>query len=67
MAEVSHLVEFSKDGAHFACIDDAGKLKIWDTNTSKLKQEFVPNIALGSSITCFRWIGVGNEVSPYFL
>uniref|UniRef100_A0A336KSR8 CSON015286 protein n=1 Tax=Culicoides sonorensis TaxID=179676 RepID=A0A336KSR8_CULSO len=61
--DLNHVMEFSSDGKLFAYIDEAGKLKIWDTERNLLKQEYIPNLHLASPITCLKWIEVGEKKS----
>ncbi|KAG5670580.1 hypothetical protein PVAND_000832 [Polypedilum vanderplanki] len=53
-----HLKEFSPDQELFAIIQNDGVLKIWDTETSILKQEYVPNLHLSSPCTALKWIKI---------
>lgn len=57
-----HVSEYSPDGKLYGFINLEGKLKIWDTETSKLRQEYVPNNHLSVPCTCFTWINVDNAV-----
>ncbi|XP_063698857.1 WD repeat-containing protein 43 [Culicoides brevitarsis] len=59
--DLNHVMEFSSDGKFFAYIDEAGKLKIWDTEKNQLRQEYVPNLHLASPITCLKWIEVARS------
>lgn len=58
-----HVSEYSPDGKLLAFINSEGKLKIWDTETSELKQEFVPKLHLSLPFTCFTWITIDNADS----
>lgn len=58
MDDLMHVIEFSHNNQLLAYIDETGKLKIWDTETKKLRQEYVPNLHLASPITCMKWIEV---------
>jgi U3 small nucleolar RNA-associated protein 5 len=60
-----HLKEFSPDQKLFAIIQSDGKLKVWDVETSTMKQEYVPNLHLSTPCTALKWIrmGVGKKVS----
>lgn len=60
-----HLKEFSPDQKLFAIIQSDGKLKIWDVETSTMKQEYVPNLHLSTPCTALKWIrmGVGKKAS----
>lgn len=65
--DLNHVMELTSDCKLFAYVDDSGKLKIWDTETNQLKQEYVPNLHLVSPITCLKWIELyGNKVSLVF-
>lgn len=65
MDDLTHVIEFSQDNRLLAFIDDSGKLKIWDTEKSKLRQEYVPNLHLASPIRCLKWIEVAvPKVTP---
>lgn len=55
-----HVSEYSPDGKLHAFINSEGKLKIWDTETSDLRQEFVPKLHLSVPFTCFTWITIEN-------
>ncbi|XP_012260662.2 WD repeat-containing protein 43 [Athalia rosae] len=61
---------FSPDGKYLAYCGSDGKLKIWDTATSLLKQEYVPNLHLSSPCSVLAWIPVSrqsnsNSTSPW--
>ncbi|XP_001604509.1 WD repeat-containing protein 43 [Nasonia vitripennis] len=60
MASASHSA-FSHDGQFLAFCGTDGKLKIWETATSRLKQEFVPNLHLSSPCSVLDWIVVGAQ------
>ena len=47
---------FSPDGQYWANCGVDGKLKIWETATSRLKQEYVPNLHLSSPCSVLSWI-----------
>lgn len=51
-----HLKEFSPDQKLFAVIQRDGVLKIYDAETSILKQEYVPNLHLSTPCTALKWI-----------
>lgn len=57
-----HVSEHSPDGKLYAYINFDGKLKIWDTETSELRQEFVAKAHLSVPYTCFTWLNVDNAV-----
>ncbi|XP_011493851.1 PREDICTED: WD repeat-containing protein 43, partial [Ceratosolen solmsi marchali] len=52
---------FSQDGQFFAFCGTDGKLRIWETATSRLKQEFVPNLHLSSPCSVLGWITVSTQ------
>ncbi|XP_063991127.1 WD repeat-containing protein 43 isoform X3 [Diachasmimorpha longicaudata] len=52
---------FSSNQQYWAFCGIDGKLKIWETATSTLKQEFVPNLHLSSPCSVIGWITVGQQ------
>lgn len=56
LQNIQHVSEFSADGKLFAFINFDGKLKIWDTELSQLKQDYNPNLHLNTTCTCFTWL-----------
>ncbi|XP_015112063.1 WD repeat-containing protein 43 isoform X2 [Diachasma alloeum] len=52
---------FSSNQQYWAFCGNDGKLKIWETATSRLKQEFVPNLHLSSPCSVIGWITVGQQ------
>ena len=60
-----HLKEFTPDQKLFAVIQSDGVLKIYDAETSLLKQEYVPNLHLSTPCTALKWIklALGKKVS----
>ncbi|ERL83325.1 WD repeat-containing protein 43-like [Dendroctonus ponderosae] len=46
---------FSEDGKYFANISSDGKLKIWNTLSSSLDQEFTPDFHLTTPCTCLQF------------
>jgi len=48
-------VKFSDTGAYVALSGSDGRLRIWDTATSTLKQEFTPASHLSAGCTCLEW------------
>ncbi|XP_058801597.1 WD repeat-containing protein 43 [Phymastichus coffea] len=62
MASTSHSA-FSHDGQFLAVCGTDGKLKIFETATSRLKQEFVPNLHLSSPCSILGWIVVGTHAT----
>ncbi|XP_045781025.1 WD repeat-containing protein 43 [Maniola jurtina] len=55
---------FSEDGKYYSIITQDGRLKIWDTETNILKQEYTPDLHLSSPPTCLQWISVSLSASP---
>lgn len=63
---VKDLLSFSDCGLYFAYFGPDGKLKLWDTGSGILKQEYVPNLHLNSPCTTLLWITVSsNHLSPW--
>ncbi|XP_073814070.1 WD repeat-containing protein 43 [Musca autumnalis] len=58
-----HVLGFSPDGKLFALINDQGILKIWDTDTNELKQEYTPNLHLSGPCSALVWISVSLPAS----
>lgn len=55
-----HVLGFSSNGGKlFALIDEQGTLRIWDTETNALKQEFTPNLQLAAHCTALTWVTIG--------
>lgn len=52
---------FSRDGKYLAYCGNDGKLKIWETATNRLKQEYVPNLHLSSPCSVLEWITVSHQ------
>ncbi|CAK9810782.1 WD repeat-containing protein 43 [Anthophora quadrimaculata] len=52
---------FSSDGEYFAYCGNDGKLKIWDTGTGRLKQEYVSNFHLSSPCCVLAWFYVSSQ------
>lgn len=51
--------EFSPNGKFFAVLNKTdGNLKIWDSESNQLTQEYIPNLHLSVPCTCFIWISV---------
>ncbi|XP_054740556.1 WD repeat-containing protein 43 isoform X2 [Anastrepha obliqua] len=55
-----HVLGFSPDAKLFAFINDQGILRIWDTDTNELKQEYTPNLQLSGPCTAFTWFIAGS-------
>ncbi|KAG8224287.1 hypothetical protein J437_LFUL005093 [Ladona fulva] len=49
---------FSGNGSYFAYCSPDGKLKIWDTATNVLKQEYTPNLHLSEPFSCICWLSL---------
>jgi U3 small nucleolar RNA-associated protein 5 len=54
---------FSEDGKYFAYSGADGKLKVWETESGILSQEYTPNLHLSSPCTCLTWVASRNSVS----
>lgn len=52
---------FSEDGKYYSVISQDGRLRIWDTETNTLKQEYTPDLHLTSPPSCLQWITVGTS------
>ncbi|CAG9573028.1 unnamed protein product [Danaus chrysippus] len=55
---------FSEDGKYYSLITQDGRLRIWDTETNVLKQEYTPDLHLTSPPSCLQWISVNSNTSP---
>lgn len=53
---------FSANGKYYAAISEDGRLRIWDTETNILKQEYTPDLHLTSPPSCLQWINVQTGV-----
>lgn len=53
---------FSVDGKYFAVSNDSGSLKIWETSTSALKQEYILKSSANISCSSLIWGPNKNEV-----
>lgn len=47
---------FSQHGNLFAIVNDQGILRIWDTETNELKQEYTPNLHLSGPCNTVLWV-----------
>ncbi|CAG9763880.1 unnamed protein product [Ceutorhynchus assimilis] len=61
-------MQFSEDGKYFAQISAEGKLRIWNSGSNSLEQEFTPDYHLTAPFTCLhfwnsRFID-NNKTSP---
>ncbi|XP_033329925.1 WD repeat-containing protein 43 [Megalopta genalis] len=61
MAAAVNCSAFSSDGEYFANCGNDGKLKIWDTFTSRLKQEYISNFHLSSPCCVLTWLYVNSS------
>ena len=59
MAIVTPL-SFSPNGEYFAYSSPDGTLKIWETVTGILKQEYTPSAHLSATCTCLSWGKIHN-------
>ncbi|KDR13291.1 WD repeat-containing protein 43 [Zootermopsis nevadensis] len=55
---------FSESGKYFGYCGVDGKLKVWETESGILSQEYTPNLHLSSPCTCLTWVASRNSVSP---
>jgi len=57
-----HVLGFSPNGGQlFASVDESGVLRIWNTETNTLYQEFTPNLQLSGSCTALTWVLVAGS------
>ncbi|XP_055906734.1 WD repeat-containing protein 43 [Eupeodes corollae] len=56
-----HVSGFSPDGKLFALVNHLGILKIWDTETNELMQEFTPNLHLSSKCSAITWVEISAQ------
>ncbi|XP_014608429.1 PREDICTED: WD repeat-containing protein 43-like [Polistes canadensis] len=54
---------FSQDGQYLVHCGIDGKIKIWETETNKLKQEYIPNQYLNSPCNVLSWISVNIQAT----
>ncbi|XP_053683367.1 WD repeat-containing protein 43 [Sabethes cyaneus] len=52
--------EFSRDGKFFAFINSQGKFVVYEVETGRVCQEYIPNLHLNVPCTCFAWIEIGS-------
>ncbi|KAJ0170442.1 hypothetical protein K1T71_013813 [Dendrolimus kikuchii] len=52
---------FSEDGKYYSAITSDGRLRIWDTETNVLKQEYTPDLHLTSPPSCLQWITLSQS------
>ena len=48
-------VAFSGDGNYFASCANDGTLKVWNTVTGQIKQQYVPSSHLSAACSCLSW------------
>ncbi|KAH8277800.1 hypothetical protein KR018_007623 [Drosophila ironensis] len=54
-----HVLGFSPNGGQlFASVDEQGILRIWNTETSTLQQEFTPNLQVSGPCTALTWVSL---------
>lgn len=58
-----HVLGFSPNGKYFALINDQGILRIWNTNTNELRQEYTPNLHLSAPCSALLWILASNSAA----
>ncbi|KAF9813087.1 hypothetical protein SFRURICE_000047 [Spodoptera frugiperda] len=54
---------FSVDGKYYSAITQDGRLRIWDTETNVLKQEYTPDLHLTSPPSCLQWISATQSAN----
>ena len=52
---------FSQDGQYYAHCGNDGKLKIWETASGRLRQEYTPNRHLSSPCSVIEWISASQQ------
>lgn len=60
------VARFSPGGTYLGVSGADGRLRLWDTATSVLKQEFVPSSHLTATCTCLEWSPCSNQVIIIF-
>lgn len=55
MATIAEPVAISNNGEILAYSTPDGRLKLWETSTGKLKQEYTPSSHLSATCTCLSW------------
>ncbi|XP_075555907.1 WD repeat-containing protein 43 [Dermacentor variabilis] len=55
MASLVEAVAVSDSGEYLAHSSSDGRLKLWDTSTGRLKQEYTPSAHLSAKCTCLSW------------
>ncbi|CAH1793044.1 unnamed protein product [Owenia fusiformis] len=55
---------FSPNGEYFAYASPDGTLKLWDTETGTLKQEFTPSSHLSATCSCLKWGSIRSRKKP---
>ena len=56
-------IAFSPNVEFFAHASPDDRLKLWETNTGTLKQEYIPSSHLSATCSCLCWGPSGREVS----
>jgi len=46
---------FSNNGEYLAVAGGDGRLRIWETASCTVKQEFIPSSHLSATCTCIEW------------
>lgn len=54
---------FNSDGKYYACLSSDGKLKLWNTLSNALEQEFTPDYHLVSPFCCLHFYNAPQSVS----
>merc|ERR1712048_50195 len=52
---------FTNDGHYLALLSVDGRLRIWETTSGKLRQEFTPSSHLETTCTCVCWTRVSSK------
>lgn len=52
---------FSDDGKYYSAITQDGRLRIWDTETNTIKNEYTPDLHLSSPPSCLQWISASRS------
>lgn len=60
-------LEFSKDGEFVVHSSHDGVIKVWETATNTLKNEYKPSSHLSATCSCLSWCPKIREVSYFFL
>ena len=57
----SEKFSFSPSCQDWALTTVDGRLTVWDTETGRIKQEFVPSAHLSSACTCLAWMPASGK------